>query len=87
MATKTIGLHEDVYEALKARKRSDESFTDLVDRLLDESSSDWRDGFGTLPDDEAEELERVVTTSRSQLSDALEERQTRVIDDLRSDDG
>lgn len=43
MGTKTIGLREDVYERLRERKRGDESFTDLIDRLLEESSTDWRD--------------------------------------------
>ncbi|NUE02312.1 hypothetical protein HUB97_07390 [Halorubraceae archaeon YAN] len=38
--TKTIGVKEDVYDRLKARKRDGESFTDLVDRLLDEAQTD-----------------------------------------------
>ncbi len=48
MATKTIGVREDVYERLKARKREDESFTDLMNRLLDETTVEWREGFGTI---------------------------------------
>ncbi|PSQ23666.1 hypothetical protein BRD04_02825 [Halobacteriales archaeon QS_9_67_17] len=60
MGTKTIGLRDDVYERLKARKRDDESFTNLVNRLLDEEQADWREGFGTLDVAEAEELERAV---------------------------
>jgi len=40
MGTKTIGVKEDVYDRLKARKRDGESFTDLVDRLLDEAQTD-----------------------------------------------
>ncbi len=53
MGTKTIGLREDVYDRLKARKREDESFTDLVDRLIDETTVDWRETFGSLSVDEA----------------------------------
>jgi predicted CopG family antitoxin len=34
--TKIIGFRENVYERLKAREREGESFTDLVDRLIDE---------------------------------------------------
>ena len=75
MGTKTVGLQDDVYKRLKARKRDDESFTDLVDRLLDESTANWREGFGTLPEDEADELERVVTESRSRTSEGLSKRQ------------
>ena len=48
MPTKTIGVREEVYERLRARKRDDESFTDLIDRLIDESEGDWREGFGSL---------------------------------------
>nr|WP_225335255.1 antitoxin VapB family protein [Halomicrobium urmianum] len=48
MGTKTIGITEEVYEKLKARKRDDESFAELLDRLVDESTADWREGFGLL---------------------------------------
>jgi predicted CopG family antitoxin len=82
MGTKTIGIKDDVYERLKARKREDESFTDLMNRLLDESTVDWREGFGTLDADEAEELERAANTSRTQLSDGLAARQQEALEDL-----
>ncbi len=57
MGTKTIGVRDEIYERLKARKRDDESFTDLMDRLLDETTTDWREKFGTLPEGDANELE------------------------------
>ena len=82
MGTKTIGLREDAYERLKARKREDESFTDLVNRLLDEDQTDWREGFGTLDAEEAEELERAVETSRRQTNAGLAERQQKVNEEL-----
>ena len=82
MGTKTIGLRDDVYERLKARKREDESFTDLVNRLLDEEQTDWREGFGTLDAEEAEELEQAVETSRKQTSAGLAERQQETIEEL-----
>lgn len=82
MGTKTIGLRDDVYERLKARKREDESFTDLVNRLLDETRADWREGFGTLDADEAEELEQAVETSRKQTSAGLAERQREALEEL-----
>lgn len=86
MGTKTIGIKDDVYERLKARKREDESFTDLMNRLLDESTVDWREGFGTLDADEAEELERAANTSRTQLSDGLAARQQEALEDLETGD-
>ena len=82
MGTKTIGIREDVYERLNARKREDESFTDLMDRLLDESMVDWRNGFGTLNEQDAEELEAIVTDSRAQLADGLSTRQRAALDEL-----
>ena len=80
MGTKTIGLREDVYERLKARKRDDESFTDLVDRLIDETSTDWRERFGSLPEDEAAELERHARRSRESFSSGQSSRQDAAID-------
>jgi predicted CopG family antitoxin len=81
MGTKTIGLRDDAYERLKARKREDESFTDLVNRLLDEERTDWRERFGTL-DAEAEELEQATETARKQTSAGLAERQQEAIEEL-----
>lgn len=71
-----------MYERLKARKREDESFTDLVNRLLDETTADWREGFGTLDADEADELERAVKKSRKRMSDGLAARQQEALKDL-----
>lgn len=49
MATRTIRVREEVYERLKARKRPDESFSELLDRLTDRES-DFEAGFGALQD-------------------------------------
>jgi predicted CopG family antitoxin len=65
MGTKTIDIREEVYERLKAQKRGDESFTDTVERLLEETKPDWREGFGTLSTVEAEKVERVAGRSDS----------------------
>jgi predicted CopG family antitoxin len=80
MGTKTIGLREDVYERLKARKREDESFTDLIDRLIDESSVDWRETFGSLSEDEAAELERAAAQSREAAGRGFDDRQERAVE-------
>ena len=82
MGTKTIGVREDVYERLRARKRDDESFTDLMDRLLDESKGDWREGFGTLDEDDAAELEELVEQSRERLNEGLVTRQQNALEEL-----
>jgi predicted CopG family antitoxin len=82
MGTKTIGLREEVYERLKARKREGESFTELLDRLLDETTVDWREGFGTLSAGEGEELERIAEATREQSAAALSTRQREALDAL-----
>jgi predicted CopG family antitoxin len=82
MGTKTIGVREDVYERLRARKRDDESFTDLMDRLLDESKVDWREGFGTLDENDAAELEELVKQSRERLNEGLATRQQNALKEL-----
>ena len=87
MGTKTIGIRDEVYERLKARKREDESFTDLMDRMLDETTVDWREGFGTLPQREADELEQIVEDSRSQTSEGLSARQQEVMSELADAEG
>jgi predicted CopG family antitoxin len=82
MGTKTIGLREEVYERLKARKREGESFTDLMDRLLDETTIDWREGFGTLSKGEGEELECVAEATRERSAAALSTRQRETLEAL-----
>ena len=49
MATKTIRVTEEVYDRLVARKRPDESFSDLLDRLTDRDDQIER-GFGSFAD-------------------------------------
>jgi len=82
MPTKTIGVREEVYERLRARKRDDESFTDLIDRLIDESEGDWRDGFGSLSAAEADSLREAAGASRTRFNESAGERQAAAIDRL-----
>ena len=87
MGTKTIGLREEVYERLKARKREGESFSDLVDRLVDERRTDWREGFGTLPDSAVEDLKATARASRRDTADGLAKRSDGAIEALSSGGG
>ena len=81
MASKNIGIKEDVYERLKAHKRGDESFSETLDRILQELDSDWRTNVGFLTDGEATDLEAEVTrgladadNSLDRLGDEIDER-------------
>lgn len=71
MGTKTIGITEEVYDRLAAEKREDESFMETVARLIDESASDWRRGFGRYSDEEGEGFERVITESRDDHAEGI----------------
>jgi predicted CopG family antitoxin len=74
MASKNIGIKEDVYERLKAHKRGDESFSETLDRLLHELDSDWRTNAGFLSRQEAADLEAEVERGFEDLDDAFDER-------------
>ena len=49
MGTKTIRVREEVYEQLRAQKRPDESFSDLLARLADRETQ-FEQGFGAFAD-------------------------------------
>jgi predicted CopG family antitoxin len=72
MGTKTIGVTEEVYDRLAAEKRDDESFTDTLARLIDETTADWRRGFGRYAD-AGDEFERIVADSRTDRAAGLAE--------------
>jgi len=67
MGTKTIRVREDVYNTLKAHKRPDESFSDLLERLADRSDQFER-GFGTLAE---VNVEAGLAELDEQLDDAF----------------
>lgn len=79
MTTKTIGVREEVYERLSAEKREDESFSDTIDRLVEDAQSDWRKSFGKL-EEEGEELKEVVKEQRRDLSESSAERQREALE-------
>lgn len=82
MATKTIGITEEVYERLAAEKREEESFTDTIARLLDTATSDWRHGFGRYGGTEGADFERIVTDVRASHAEGLAHRQNAVLEAL-----
>lgn len=70
MGTKTIRVSEDVYSRLKARKRESESFTDLLDRLVD-TDRDLESGYGEWSN-VAHELQDVHDELEEELEEAGE---------------
>lgn len=72
MASKNIGIRDDVYERLKAHKRNDESFSETLDRILGELDADWETNAGFLSDEEADELEAEVTRGLEAVDESLD---------------
>jgi predicted CopG family antitoxin len=85
MGTKTIGLDEEAYERLRAEKREDESFSDVVKRVTGVVSADWRRSFGKYGDSGAE-LEQAARASRERRGTGLTARQDRTIAAIGGDD-
>ncbi len=50
MASKTISIRDDVYKLLKSAKRDEESFSDVLERLLRKDKKDLSEYFGALKD-------------------------------------
>ncbi|MFQ3476849.1 hypothetical protein HKK80_11415 [Halonotius sp. F2-221B] len=78
MASKNIGIKEDVYERLKAHKRGDESFSETLDRLIHERESDWRTNAGFLSQQAADDLEAAVEQGFEDLDAAFDEDGNRI---------
>ena len=70
MATTTISLTEEAYESLKALKREDESFSDVVQRLTG-AEKDKMCGFGSW---EGTGLRDEVAGYREEFGRDFEER-------------
>ena len=74
MSVKTIAVQTQVYGRLMAVKRDGESFSKLIDRLIDdavcaasgEAILDHLDTVPSLADDEAQAFLQVVEENRSQ---------------------
>ena len=58
MSTKSVRLNKDVYERIKSEKRSDETFSETIDRLTGGAS--LLDLVGILSDEEAAEFRAAI---------------------------
>jgi predicted CopG family antitoxin len=78
MGTKTISLADDAYERLRAEKRENESFSDVVRRLTDGVSLE--EYYGVLSEETADELEEIVSRRREERTNEHRERVDRIAD-------
>ena len=73
MASKNITITEETYEKLRAHKRADESFSDVIDRLTSSKTSPMESagtypGLGRAVEDAREEFEEDVMARANELS-------------------
>lgn len=73
MSSKNISLKSSVYDRLRTYKHSDESFSEAVDRMLDDTQPDWRSFVGTLSDDDAEQARELIDERRDRSIQESEE--------------
>jgi len=66
MPRRAISLEVSAYKRLRAAKRPGESFTDVVNRLLDERKPSFSLFDGLLTQKESDELARVVQRFREE---------------------
>ncbi len=66
MTTKTITIVEDVYRLLKAAKRGDESFSEVIRRKLSERKDimEFAGAWGSISDPEAERMKETIRKNR-----------------------
>jgi len=69
--SKSIRLSDEAYERLEARKRDDETFSDVVLRLAGERS--LLDLAGILSEEQADDLEAAIEERRKRRRDELED--------------
>ncbi|APE95354.1 antitoxin VapB family protein [Halodesulfurarchaeum formicicum] len=78
MSRKTVSLTEDAYKRLKAKKRENESFSDVVNRLI--AGVKLQDSHGVLAEDTAEAISEAVDSRRSEHATQHKDRQGRLMD-------
>lgn len=67
MATKTINIRESAYNALKAQKRSAESFSDVILRVTGSEETTISDYLRTLDPAVREEIAGTVRDTKRDL--------------------
>lgn len=71
MASKTISLSEDTYNRLSRAKGEDESFSDVIDRLLGEDEHPLYDLVGLLDEENVEKLRDRSDEFRAGVDDRM----------------
>jgi len=69
-------IKDDVYKKLKMLKRENESFSDVISRLISQADNRAKleKFFGILSEEEAEAMKKESSKVRKKLSKSLEDR-------------
>jgi predicted CopG family antitoxin len=67
MVTKTINIKESAYNALKAQKRSGESYSDVILRVTEGEVKGVCEFLQTIDPEVRSEIARSVKTAKSEL--------------------
>lgn len=71
MGSKTISVKDETYDRLTRVKGPDESFSDVIDRILAEEEHPLYDLVGLLPAEEVDRLRGHADAFRSDVDDRL----------------
>lgn len=83
MASKNIGIKEEVYGRLEAHKRGDESVSETLDRILRDLARTGGRTRAFLSEEDAAELGDEVMSGMADLDDTVDELGGEVDDRLR----
>ena len=78
MATKSVTVKKSAYEILKSRKREDESFSDVVERIANRRPI--TDLTEVISDEDGEAIAEEVEKVRDELDEEVETRSKEVRD-------
>ncbi len=79
MATKTITITKDAYDALKLQKNKDESFSQVIKRITDskkgttEAILKFAGAWADVPDKKIEEIKQEIERGRKLSDERLED--------------
>lgn len=79
MATKTITIMEDAYELLKQEKTGNESFSEVIRKVIPKKKSIWDfvGAWSDVPDEKIEELHEFIREHRRKMTKEFAERRKR----------
>ena len=70
-ANEQIRISDRVKRELERRKRENESYNDVLERMLEDTEVDFDDGFGILSDEQADRLRENRETAKEERRERM----------------